>query len=130
MHRELTLLCTVSAWAIQHIHGRFHSLLSNCKLLRAASDKEQITYENNPFVLLRVQRSTVTVNTSAVRFWKPMSFEPLAGAKDVAAFVVFEEGGNELEGMVKVWLQSVTDTYQVCIASMVRIWIRTHHSLL
>lgn len=42
-----------------------------------------------------------------------MGFEPLAGPKDVTAFAIFEEGGDELPGAVKGWMQRVADAYQV-----------------
>lgn len=42
-----------------------------------------------------------------------MAFEPLAGGKDVTAFAVFEEGGDELNVAVRGWLKNVGDAYEV-----------------
>lgn len=53
------------------------------------------------------------LSTAAIKFWRPMAFEPLAGPKDVTAIVVYEDGGAELSGAVKGWLKRVTDAYQV-----------------
>ncbi|KAK4056626.1 hypothetical protein OIO90_002474 [Microbotryomycetes sp. JL221] len=57
-----------------------------------------------PGVLLRNQKALVHVNPMATKFWRPMSFEPLSGSKDVTAFVVFEEGANSLPEIVSDWL--------------------------
>lgn len=64
-------------------------------------------------IVLRAQQSIIQTNPSAVRFWKPMAFEPLAGTKDVAAFVIFEEGGVGSLSAVSSWLKLVTNAYQV-----------------
>lgn len=53
------------------------------------------------------------LSTSAIQYWRPMAFEPLAGGKDVTAFAVFEEGGEELKMAVGGWLKSVGEAYEV-----------------
>lgn len=54
------------------------------------------------------------LSSSSIRFWKTMGFEPLAGVKDVLAFVIYEEGGMDLTSAVKAWMGQVSESYQVC----------------
>ncbi|KAM0754078.1 hypothetical protein T439DRAFT_346312 [Meredithblackwellia eburnea MCA 4105] len=65
-----------------------------------------------PAILLRQQQAVMSTQLSAVRFWRPMGFEPLSGGKEVFAFAVYEEGGDELNQAVKAWMKRVGDTYK------------------
>lgn len=53
------------------------------------------------------------VSTAAVKFWKPMGFEPVAGRKNVTVFALYEEGDQALHDSVEKWLRAMAATYQV-----------------
>ena len=72
-----------------------------------------LTDQLAPTILLRAQQSVMQMSTSAIRYWRPMGFEPLTGAKDVVAFALYEEGGEELNVAVKAWLHRVSEAYRV-----------------
>ena len=65
-----------------------------------------------PSLLLRAQQSHMQTTPTALQYWRPMAFEPLAGGKDLTAFAVFEDGGSDLAVAVKAWLGAVTEAYE------------------
>ncbi|GAA5900685.1 hypothetical protein JCM6882_000939 [Rhodosporidiobolus microsporus] len=66
----------------------------------------------SPAFLLRTQQCIAQTNRTAVDFWRPMGFEPLAGGKDITAFAVYEDDGAEMHETVKAWLSSLSGAYQ------------------
>ncbi|KDQ14203.1 hypothetical protein BOTBODRAFT_188082 [Botryobasidium botryosum FD-172 SS1] len=51
------------------------------------------------------------VSTPALRFWEKLALGPLAGAKDVISFVLFEKEDEEMMATVEKWLDRVGDAY-------------------
>lgn len=49
----------------------------------------------------------------AIRFWEKLGLGPRGGKKDVVAWVLFENEGEEKEHQVEAWLASVSATYTV-----------------
>ncbi|BGP31055.1 hypothetical protein JCM10296v2_002819 [Rhodotorula toruloides] len=74
--------------------------------LPALSETPSVSFQ------LRIQRCIVSTTWTAVEFWRPMGFEPLTGAKDVTAFVVFEDGGAEVRASVEEWAKLMSAAYQ------------------
>ncbi|GAA5852051.1 hypothetical protein JCM3766R1_005439 [Sporobolomyces carnicolor] len=66
----------------------------------------------SPALVLRSQQSMLQVSTAAVKFWKPMGFEPVAGRKNVTVFALYEEGDQALHDSVEKWLRAMAATYQ------------------
>jgi mediator of RNA polymerase II transcription subunit 13 len=52
---------------------------------------------------------------SALRFWEKLGLGPRAGKKNVTAFVLFEDDGDEKQHQVERWLNSMSVTYAVSI---------------
>ena len=78
-----------------------------------ASTLPLLTTQPSPTILLRAQQSMMELTAAAMAYWKPMNFEPLAGAKDVVAFAVYEDVGSDLTQAVAGWLSSMTKAYEV-----------------
>ncbi|KAI5475687.1 hypothetical protein MNV49_001062 [Pseudohyphozyma bogoriensis] len=100
----------ITAPAIQLVDQHLSQFTSTCSTSTTAMPL--LTTQTVPTILLRAQQSIMQVRTTAMRFWRPMSFEPLTGRKDVTAFAIFEEGGEELGGAVKAWMQKAGEAYQ------------------
>lgn len=108
-------LLLVSAYAINLVSERLSKFSTRHRIASHATvaGAEPLTAQVAPAILLRAQQTVMEMCTSAVRFWKPMAFEPLSGSKDVTAFAVYEEGGEELNSAVKGWLHRVAEAYRV-----------------
>ncbi|KAK4055551.1 hypothetical protein OIV83_000097 [Microbotryomycetes sp. JL201] len=105
---------SVSARAVSSFHKALQSFTS--KFRPTPSVPAQIFPKlspcDRPKLLLRSQQSMVQLATSAFEFWRPMSFQPLSGEKDVTAFAVYEDAGSDLGEAVSQWLTRVGETYQ------------------
>ncbi|KAK4702730.1 hypothetical protein P7C70_g3492, partial [Phenoliferia sp. Uapishka_3] len=105
----------VSSYAINLVRDRLSGFATRNRIassLAGESDDPQLTEQVAPAILLRAQQSVMQMCTSAMRFWRPMGFEPLTGPKNVAAFAVYEEGGEDLNVAVKAWLHRVSEAYR------------------
>lgn len=55
----------------------------------------------------------IRVLPSALRFWDKLGLAPRAGRKDVEAYVLFEDTGEECRAELQAWLNSVSAAYSV-----------------
>lgn len=79
-----------------------------------------LVQEAAPAFVLRTQQCVVETSCSAVDFWRPMGFEPLPGAKNVTAFVVYEDTGSEVHDTVRDWFRAIGSTYEVSACPFAR----------
>lgn len=59
---------------------------------------------------------------TALRFWEKLGLGPRGGRKNVTAFVLFEDEGEERQLRVERWLNDMSATYSVSDPSC--IWHR------
>lgn len=57
--------------------------------------------------------AVVQVLPTALRFWEKLGLGPRGGKKDVTAFVLFEDDGEERQLQVGAWLGNLSATYTV-----------------
>jgi mediator of RNA polymerase II transcription subunit 13, fungi type len=50
---------------------------------------------------------------TALRFWEKLGLGPRGGKKDVTAFALFEDDGEDRQGQVERWLGDMSATYTV-----------------
>lgn len=55
----------------------------------------------------------IQILPTALRFWEKLGLGPRGGTKDVTAFVLFEDDGQQLQQQVETWLASVAAAYHV-----------------
>ncbi|KAM0788943.1 hypothetical protein ACM66B_003018 [Microbotryomycetes sp. NB124-2] len=115
--QSLTKQCSakmVSSRAISLFQKALRQFTTQCrtKLSSAPSNLPQLAPCPAPTLVVRSQQSLVKLATTAFDFWRPMSFQPLSGSKDVTAFAVCEDAGGDLGDAVSSWLTRVGETYQ------------------
>jgi mediator of RNA polymerase II transcription subunit 13 len=59
--------------------------------------------------------AVIQILPTALRFWEKLGLGPRGGKKDVTAFVLFEDDGEERQQQVETWLADVSATYSVSI---------------
>jgi hypothetical protein len=52
---------------------------------------------------------------TALRFWEKLGLGPRGGKKNVTAFALFEDNGEERQHQVERWLGNMSSTYSVGI---------------
>jgi mediator of RNA polymerase II transcription subunit 13 len=57
----------------------------------------------------------IQVQPPALRFWEKLGLNPKAGKKDVSAIAIFEDDGEQGQGLVESWLSNVCSAYDVSI---------------
>ena len=57
--------------------------------------------------------AVIHVLPTALRFWEKLGLGPKGGRKDLSAFVIFEENGEQRQTQMENWLVSVGNAYQV-----------------
>ncbi|GAA6001287.1 uncharacterized protein JCM10292_006995 [Rhodotorula paludigena] len=105
----------ISAHAISTVSSTLSAVctaLSPSPLFADHTSLAPLTAESTPAFLLRSQQCLVRTSRTAIDFWRPMGFEPVPGAKDVTAFVLYEDAGTEAHDLVKDWLKSVGAVYE------------------
>lgn len=65
--------------------------------------------------MLTVSKSDAIIQVlpSALRFWDKLGLGPRGGKKNVTAFALFEDDGEEKQYQVERWLGSMSATYAV-----------------
>jgi hypothetical protein len=53
------------------------------------------------------------VSPTALRFWEKLGLGPRGGKKNVTAFALFEDNGEERKQQVERWLRDMSRTYSV-----------------
>jgi mediator of RNA polymerase II transcription subunit 13, fungi type len=67
-----------------------------------------------PMLSVTKSDAVIQVLPSALRFWEKLGLGPRGGKKDVTAFALFEDIGEERQTQVETWLNSVSAMYTVC----------------
>ena len=60
----------------------------------------------------------IHVLPTALRFWEKLGLGPKGGRKDLSAFVIFEEDGEQRQTQMENWLVSVGNAYRVSICTL------------
>ena len=66
-----------------------------------------------PMIAVAKGDAVIHVLPTALRFWEKLGLGPKGGRKDLSAFVVFEEDGEQRQNQIENWLVSVGNVYQV-----------------
>jgi mediator of RNA polymerase II transcription subunit 13 len=65
----------------------------------------------------------IQVQPPALRFWEKLGLTPKAGRKDISAFAIFEDDGEQRQFHVESWLSNVCSAYQVGFSSEERTFL-------
>ncbi|KAF8164920.1 mediator complex subunit 13 C-terminal-domain-containing protein [Crassisporium funariophilum] len=65
-----------------------------------------------PMISIGKGDAIIQVVPTALRFWEKLGLGPRGGCKDLSAFVLFEDDGEQRQPQMESWLASVAHTYQ------------------
>jgi hypothetical protein len=67
--------------------------------------------------------AVIHVLPTALRFWEKLGLGPKGGRKDLSAFVIFEEDGEQRQTQMENWLVSVGNVYQVSYMHILQCFV-------
>lgn len=67
-----------------------------------------------PMISIGKGDAVIQVMPTALRFWEKLGLDPKGGRKDFSAYVLYEDdGGEQRQTLVDMWLANVSNVYQV-----------------
>ena len=117
MKGPLTLHSLFQCGGPQHLRVvRSLTALLLIDTIATTSDSEsetQLQPLESPMISVGKADAVIRVLPSALRFWRKLGLRPRGKKKDVTAFVVFEEEGEERQQQVESWLGHLSAAYSV-----------------
>ncbi|KAF8803912.1 hypothetical protein BYT27DRAFT_6723764 [Phlegmacium glaucopus] len=75
-------------------------------------DSQPLQALETPMIAIGKGDAVIHVLPTALRFWEKLGLGPKGGRKDLSAFVIFEEDGEQRQTQMENWLVSVGNVYQ------------------
>lgn len=67
----------------------------------------------SPKISIGKADTVIQVLPTALRFWEKLGLGPRGGKKDLTAFVLFEDDGEEKYDQLEAWLANISEIYAV-----------------
>lgn len=91
----------------------YRRILLTHYILDTSDDSQPLQVLETPMISIGKGDAVIHVLPTALRFWEKLGLGPKGGRKDLSAFVIFEENGEQRQTQMENWLVSVGNAYQV-----------------